>query len=222
MAAKLSYAQLEALWVKAGGRAKDAPVAAAIALAESGGNVAALNPRAPDYSVGLWQINYFGDLMGPRTRAYGPPSLLRSDPLANARAAVSISGNGNNFGPWTTYTNGAYRQYLQGDVAPDGGGIVAGVKGAVSDAAGAVAGAVPGLGPDVTDIVGGAKDAVVGVGEFLGTLADPNFWLRALQILGGAVLAFAGLALLVRQVALAADVPDPAGLAGAVASRGVA
>ena len=28
--------------------------------------------------------------------------------LGNAKAAISISGDGTNWGPWTTYTTGAY------------------------------------------------------------------------------------------------------------------
>ena len=30
------------------------------------------------------------------------------DPLGNARAAISISDGGHNWGAWTTYTSGAY------------------------------------------------------------------------------------------------------------------
>lgn len=108
------YNQLQQLWIQAGGSPSSAPTAAAIALAESGGTSTALNSTAPDYSVGLWQVNYYGDLYGPRSAAYGSPIQLANDPLAQARAAVSISGNGADFSPWTTYTSGAYRQYLTG------------------------------------------------------------------------------------------------------------
>jgi hypothetical protein len=56
------------------------------------------------------------------------------------------------------------------------------------------------------------------VGDFLGKLTDPNFWLRVLQIIGGAGLTFAGVVLLARQVGLASvSAPAPvAALAGAV------
>jgi hypothetical protein len=39
--------------------------------------------------------------------------------MGNARAAVAISNNGTNWAPWTTFSSGAYRQFLQTNVAPD-------------------------------------------------------------------------------------------------------
>lgn len=101
-AAHYTYAQLEQLWVQAGGNAASAPMAAAIAMAESGGDSGATDNDA-DGSVdrGLWQIN----------SSHG--SLSTYNPLANAKAAVEISGNGTNWDPWVTYQTGAYRQYLQ-------------------------------------------------------------------------------------------------------------
>jgi hypothetical protein len=38
--------------------------------------------------------------------------------MSNARAAVSISNNGTNWGAWTAYSSGAYRRFLQVGVAP--------------------------------------------------------------------------------------------------------
>lgn len=112
----LSFAQIEQLWTQSGGDPNVAPVAAAIALAESGGNPGALNndPATGDYSVGLWQINYYGNLYPSRTAAYGSPATLRTNPSEQAAAAIGISGNGQNWSPWTTYTSGAYKQYLMG------------------------------------------------------------------------------------------------------------
>jgi hypothetical protein len=56
------------------------------------------------------------------------------------------------------------------------------------------------------------------VPDFLGKLVDPNFWIRALQILGGAGLVAMGLYLLIRQVGLAApSVPGPVGTAARAA-----
>ena len=62
-------------------------------MAESGGNPNAISPTA-DY--GLWQIN----------ASHGAEATL--DPLGNAEAAVAISSDGANWGPWTTFTTGAY------------------------------------------------------------------------------------------------------------------
>jgi LysM repeat protein len=88
-----SCSGLESLWEQAGGSAGEAMMAASIAMAESGGNPNAISPTN-DY--GLWQIN----------GSHGAQATL--NPLGNAKAAVSISGNGSNRGAWTTYTSGAY------------------------------------------------------------------------------------------------------------------
>ncbi|MGW3926006.1 transglycosylase SLT domain-containing protein, partial [Streptomyces sp. NPDC005093] len=110
---KLTYAQLQTLWTSNGGAKALAPIMAAIALAESGGRTDAMNTKAPDYSVGLWQINYFGAMMPGRTKAYGSPSQLIADPNRQAKAAISIL-KGQGLRAWSTYTNGAYRKYADG------------------------------------------------------------------------------------------------------------
>lgn len=88
-----SCGALESLWREVGGNSGSAFIAAEIAMAESGGNPRAYSPTN-DY--GLWQIN----------GSHG--SLATFDPVGNARAAVSISGNGSDWSPWTTYQTGAY------------------------------------------------------------------------------------------------------------------
>jgi len=115
---KLSYGDIKALWIANGGAPSRADIMAAIALAESGGNTEAHNTRAPDDSVGLWQINYFGSLRQGRTSAYGTPEKLLKDPAAQARAAIDISSNGQNLQPWSTFTSGAYQKYLDPSVPP--------------------------------------------------------------------------------------------------------
>jgi len=92
--AHYNCAALESLWNYAGGNSSHAFMAAEIATAESGGNP---NAYSPTNDVGLWQIN--------RT-AWG--SMATYDPYRNARSAISISRNGTNWSPWTTYTSGAY------------------------------------------------------------------------------------------------------------------
>lgn|GEM_PF-1900056 len=93
--------RLADLWQKAGGPKSSAVVAAAIALAESGGRPNAVN-RNRDGSIdrGLWQIN----------SVHG--ALSTFSPTANARAAVKISKRGRDFSPWVAYTSGAYRRFL--------------------------------------------------------------------------------------------------------------
>lgn len=106
-----AMARIVAAARKAGFGGKALETAAAIAMAESGGNPTAKNQKAPDDSHGLWQVNYFGKLMAERTRKFGPPES-QYDPDTNARSAFRISGGGANFTPWTTYTSGAYKEYL--------------------------------------------------------------------------------------------------------------
>lgn len=110
----LSVQQIEELWLNSGGSPQSAPTIAAIAEAESGGNPTSLNndPGTGDYSVGLFQVNYFGNLMTGRTIAYGSPSDLQNSLQRQANAALDISGGGTNFDAWSTYKSGAYQQFL--------------------------------------------------------------------------------------------------------------
>jgi hypothetical protein len=122
--ATLSHLELETLWLLAGGPAWFSDVAAAIAQAESGGCQYALaGPRDirpvkactwrltdGENSCGLWQIN----LRAHPT--YHAPAIFER--LTNAQAAVAISGRGEDFSPWSTYTNGAYRAHLTGGGTP--------------------------------------------------------------------------------------------------------
>jgi hypothetical protein len=117
---KLSYQAIESLWTAAGGSKALAPVMAAIAIAESGGRPSALNDTAPDYSVGLWQINYYGSMLPGRTKEFGSPKALMASPTAQARAAVAIERQ-QGLGAWSTYTSGAYKKYLNGADYTGGG-----------------------------------------------------------------------------------------------------
>lgn len=112
--AALSFDQIRQLWISNGGNPTAAPIMAAIALAESGGRTDSLNntPSTGDYSVGLWQINYFGPLAPGRTAAYGAPAALAADPNAQAKAAIALSGNGSNLYPWSTWKKGTAQQVL--------------------------------------------------------------------------------------------------------------
>src|SRR5215469_1537542 len=92
---------LAALWIQAGGDPRVANTMAAIAMAESGGQVSAQNPSG---AAGLWQIL-------PSAHPQYNVSELLSDPLYNAQAAVAVY-NSQGFNAWSTYTSGAYRQFL--------------------------------------------------------------------------------------------------------------
>jgi hypothetical protein len=101
-----SYAQLEGLWIKAGGSKALAPTMAAIAEAESGGNSNAYNASG---ATGLWQI------LGAVNPADQPN--LR-DPAVNAHEAV-LKYKSQGLGAWVTYTTGAYKAFLSGKTTPD-------------------------------------------------------------------------------------------------------
>lgn len=106
------FTDLENLWVQAGGSQQEAGTAAAIALAESGGNPNALCDSCsgvPEYSVGLWQINLNAH---PQWN-----STDMRDPFKNAQAAVSLQKARGNFTDWTTYIDGTFLRYVPGGSA---------------------------------------------------------------------------------------------------------
>lgn len=90
----LTFNQLEALWIKAGGPVAWAPVMAAIALVESSGDPNSNNTidnNGKQTSWGLWQIS---------DGTHNQPVPNINDPLTNARAAVD-KFNGNGLWPWS-------------------------------------------------------------------------------------------------------------------------
>lgn len=108
----LSLPQLQTILRQAGWPEAQIPVMASIALAESGGNPQSHNPKPPDDSYGLWQINMLGRL-GPERRAqFGiDQNTDLYDPLTNARAALFIYKK-QGLRAWSTYSNGAYKKFL--------------------------------------------------------------------------------------------------------------
>jgi hypothetical protein len=109
-----TYAQLMGLWVNNGGSAAKAPVAAAIAEAESSGNSDATSAN-PDggTNVGLWQL----DTPGGKGAGFSVAQL--KDPATNAKVAVKGSSNGADFSAWSTFTGGAYKRFLNNGTTPD-------------------------------------------------------------------------------------------------------
>jgi hypothetical protein len=110
---KLSPEQIAHAAHDAGFRGHDLTTAVAIALAESGGDPRAHNGVPPDNSYGLWQINMIGALGPDRRDQFDLDSNKELfDPETNAKAAFAISGKGDSFQPWSTFTNGAYKSHL--------------------------------------------------------------------------------------------------------------
>jgi hypothetical protein len=150
----LSPTQVYKLARDAGLAPPTAVVATAIAGAESGYRTDAMGDTTLENatwgpSVGLWQIRSEKAQYG--TGQARDASKL-TDPAFNARSMAQISGAGKNFGPWTTYRNGAFQKYMgssasaaNNDYGPLGGlagGLAGGLIGGVGEAAGAAAGAL--------------------------------------------------------------------------------
>lgn len=108
-----TYAQMEGLWIAAGGDPKVASIMAAIATHESQGEATIIQQGQPYATTGwgLWQIT-----PGNSEPSVGIDQALL-DPLTNAKAAV-IKYKAAGFQPWEAdYATGLYKQYLQ-NVAP--------------------------------------------------------------------------------------------------------
>jgi hypothetical protein len=149
----LTIPQLEALWISQGGPASGAPLAAAIAMAESSGRTAVTSAN-PDggTNVGPWQLDTKG-------KGAGYTVAQLQDPSTNARLAVQGSGGGQDWSAWETYATGAYRQFMAaassalGSVESDAGGIlkdIAGAGGTAVSGLSQVAGQVLGLPSQLT------------------------------------------------------------------------
>lgn len=186
--AALSPAQIANVWVSNGGKSDKATVAiaVAVALAESGGDPNNTNHNTDGSTDrGLWQIN----------SVHGAQSTY--DLNANAKAAVAISGNGSNWGPWTTYTSGRYKQFAsqgaQGALA-----AAAGPSAASQLAAPAVgaANAIGGAASSVANTIAAPFNAAAGVLAFFTSTSN---WLRIGEAIAGIILIAMGLKALTGQ-----------------------
>lgn len=102
----------------------DAEILAAIGGPESGYDYTVINdtPSTGDYSVGIWQINYYGSLYSERAREFGTPrELIAGGPIKQAHAAYVI-WKSQGFMAWAnTYTSGAWRKYIGSGPIPHPG-----------------------------------------------------------------------------------------------------
>lgn len=198
-----SFAQLEGLWIQAGGGKALAPLMAAIALAESSGNSDALNPsdnNGTQTSVGLWQVS-------TGTHQY-PPAW--ATPEGNAQEAVA-KYQSQGLGAWGTYTSGAYRQFLpSGTVLPSwigsglgpgpppssGGGLGGFVTSVITDLS------IPGLigsiggvlksGSAIAQAIAAVAAPLVKIAEAIDWFFHPAHWIRLLAGVAGGVLVLGG------------------------------
>jgi Lysozyme like domain len=168
----LTFAQLEQLWTQAGGPANLAPTMAAIGLAESGGNPAAVNPKdnnGTQSSYGLWQIS---------TGTHTAPNPNWSTPLTSAQLAVT-KYNSQGLGAWGTYTSGSYQKYLAiGAKYPN--------IGAVQQPSGATFSNVIG---SITAPIKSVEDLIKAIGPAVAFLTNPASWVRVGEfVVGGAMI----------------------------------
>ena len=108
--------QLAVILKQTGFKEAEIPTMIAISRAESGLNPKAHNPRYPDDSYGLFQINMLDEpgykLGEERRQRYGLKTNEElKNPNINARAALDIR-NRQGLSAWSVYTSGAYKQYL--------------------------------------------------------------------------------------------------------------
>jgi Lysozyme like domain len=100
----LGFSEIMGVAQQAGFSQAGSMIAAAIAMAESGGNPNAVGDGGQSY--GLWQIYL------PAHPNVTPQQA--ENPSTAAQLAYSISSGGQNWTPWSTYNNGSYLQFLGG------------------------------------------------------------------------------------------------------------
>ena len=149
----------------------------AVAMAESGGNARAHNPDAStgDNSYGLFQINMLGGMGPERRSAYGLSSnedLFNAE--QNAKVAYQMSKGGSDWSPWSTYKNGAYKQYLGQTGAPVSGGSTGGASSAAAQPAAGQTKADIVASPGGGDFAPNAGDFAPGVRDFANPVGDPG------------------------------------------------
>jgi hypothetical protein len=212
--ADYTYGQLETLWTNAGGSRTLAPLMAAIALAESGGNPDATNPNdnnGTQTSWGLWQIS---------NGTHNQPVQGILTPSVNAQQAVA-KYQSQGLGAWGTYTSGDYEKYYKGSTPaaslPQGGGQqqatltsfgfsglgwaqwIEGVLGPIGDImagnqeAGQAAQGAVNSGESLAQSLGAIAELVGGFLQNLEWLFVPSHWVRVLAFIGGFIFLIPGL-----------------------------
>jgi len=124
----LSYDELCVLAREVGFGGDDVRIAAAVAMAESTGRPDAVGDQSLadgkwGPSIGLFQIRSLR-----RPEDFGFPDNLRVEeslygPTYNAKTAKAIQNQARSWSPWSTFTNGAYKNFMA-DGGGDGDGAV--------------------------------------------------------------------------------------------------
>lgn len=167
--AKRTASDIYATLVAAGFSKSSAITMTAIALAESGGDPTArgdlgLQTATWGPSYGLFQVRTLKAETGRGTDR--DISALSSSDLRQAQAAYAISGKGLSFSPWSTYTNGSYRRFLdQAKAAANGDGqVLDGGTGEGVGTSGGVSGWMTGVTSQMRDLTIEGVFVILGVG----------------------------------------------------------
>ena len=226
-----TYAQLETLWINAGGSKTLAPLAAGIGIVESGGNSKAFNLSG---ASGIWQIEI---PLHSNLVPGGAGNVFNPD--ANAKAAVKLSGN---------TVAGLTQNWIVDEPAGAAAAIVKKNKGTLpasltgsssssgdgsSPALGLGAGlsagasAIPGFGflpSAITNITGAGQtigDIATGIAgitndlntviRFMSALFRPNMWLRVGAFVMGIFLLIAGFYFMLKSIGVSgpSTIPVP-------------
>lgn len=116
---QLAVEQIAQLASNAGWTGPDLDTAVAVAMAESGGDPGSIGDTTLQNatwgpSVGLWQIRSINPGQGNAFEEATRNQQANLDPQTNANNAYAIQqhAGGHGWNEWSTYTNGAYKQYL--------------------------------------------------------------------------------------------------------------
>jgi hypothetical protein len=208
----LGFGDIKTLWINNGGNPTYANIMAAIAIAESGGQTNVLNntPGTGDYSVGLWQINYYNGLLADRTHEFGAPEALAQDPNAQAQAAIALMETSPKLTDWEG--DAAWKAWnAAGSPVPwnppaslTGGAAITGPQGSAGGSGSSGGSGSAGSGSTTTTTASSSSCAVnlPGVGPIGGGCLITNSEIKALK--GGLLLAAGGITFIVGGLILVA------------------
>lgn len=212
---KLSQKHWAALWVAEGGNPRKADLASAVVMGESGGDTTIYNGIC---CHGGYQFNENTE-----------PVSCAVNPVCATRKAIKHSNNGRDWSIWEAYTDGSYKAYLGGSgfgTRPPSkhkakgmladlelGPLHIGAPGPdvnpfaplnpnkiAGDVTGEALKGVAGLDiPVLSDLAASLRNIAAffrGIGELILT---PEGWLRMGKLLGGALLLFWGLRIVIRE-----------------------
>lgn len=208
---KLSQKQWAALWITEGGNPRKADLASAVVMGESGGDTTVYNGIC---CYGGYQFN-----VNTESKA------CATNPVCATRKAIQHSNNGRDWSIWEAYTDGSYKSYLGGsgfgtrppsrhkaksvladlelgplNVPLPGPNIDPLAPFNPEEAAEKGLGLISGADiPVVSDLANSLRNIAAffrGIGELILT---PEGWLRMGKLLGGVILLFWGLRIVIRE-----------------------